>query len=370
MSAMCNIIESFCSIQTSQTDNVNIFLNVILLEFGYSGQIVSMLVQLINLDQTRLVNQCRNQTNFRIFHQLLAGLDMKTRVDLQLTDIDLDNNLFIRNALCMSTRDTCDWYTVLQSFEQLNFTKDEIQTIQTLLAVVYHLGTTSNQTRQSGMCIAASLLGVTYDQLYECIYTQHASSKNTFEFNDYKDNDECTSGGSGSMYSSNTNLHSSSSATTSTECLKGFCIYLYHECLSLISNCINRAFQNTNQMTTTSLLLIDPPGFQMNADSNNGTYFDLINNYLCERFQLMYYQLNFINKIEKYTLEGLDIDLIEHVPESPSTLVSLLDKPPSILRSVNLQSLNDQSKLGNCGFDSFFIYFKTYDRLWCIIVGL
>jgi hypothetical protein len=77
-------------------------------------------------------------------------------------------------------------------------------------------------------------------------------------------------------------------------------------------------------------------------------------NYLSERLKLMFFQTSFINPIEKCAQEGLDIDLVEHIPESPSALVNWLDKPPapsSILSRTNpnQQTAINDSKSNNNG---------------------
>jgi len=70
-------------------------------------------------------------------------------------------------------------------------------------------------------------------------------------------------------------------------------------------------------------------------------------NYLSERLQLLFYQINFINPIEKCAQEGLNVDLVEHIPESPSQLVNWFDKPPApviLNRTVNTIQSNGQLK--------------------------
>ena len=149
---------------------------------------------------------------------------------------------------------------------------------------------------------------------------------------------------------------------TPTECLQGFCIGLYQEALNLLANFINRAFKptqaNSNQAVANSMLIIDPPGFQYQKSGALGSYSDLLCNYISERLQLLFFQINFINPIEKCAQEGLDIDLVEHIPESPSALVNWFDKPPaptSILYRANNSNTNImgspsiQSDSSNCG---------------------
>lgn len=250
----------------------------------------------------------------------------------------------------------------------LNFNENEVKAILSILAAIYHLGnagaikqqttaTTSFLNRgqfqnQNEAYKAAHLLGVSYEQLVESVFTL----RNTNAFSG--------SGGGGSNSSKYHHLTASTATSSHTspdqyaayqhnlsplECLYGFVIGLYQECLNLLTNCINRTFKTHNQTSTCSLLIVDPPGFQTST-KNAANYADLISNYVAERLQLLFYQLNFINPIEKYTQEGLDIDLVEHIPESPSALVNWLDKPPHMVRNNNsnqsTSSIDSQSSLG------------------------
>ena len=85
------------------------------------------------------------------------------------------------------------------------------------------------------------------------------------------------------------------------ECLQGFCMGMYQECLNLLSNFINRCFkpaQNNphvyynNQSVANSMLLIDPPGFHYQAQTIAqstpcmASYSDLLCNYL--RYHLVF----------------------------------------------------------------------------------
>ena len=227
---------------------------------------------------------------------------------------------------------------VLDSFKTLSFSENELQTVLSLIGAVVHLGragAVSNQTKGAQFRNpddaqkAASLLGVSLVQLGESIFTVNTTVNTS------------TNGKSSSRVSPDP---TSSSQLSPIECLQGFCIGLYQECLNLIVNLINRSFKPVqasgsnrasfyyhHQSVSNSMLVIDPPGFQSSSNSS-ASYADLICNYLTERLQLMFYQINFINPIEKCAQEGLGIDLVEHIPESPSALVNWFDKPPSNLQ--------------------------------------
>lgn len=137
---------------------------------------------------------------------------------------------------------------------------------------------------------AAQLLGITYNQLNEAVFcslvgnaasshgiggpggtSASSSSHNTprHKYSHLSNNGSRLSPAdtTSSLLSSNSN-----STLTPIECLQGFCLGLYQECLSLIVNCINRTFKppfNQNQAIANSMLLIDPPGFQAHKSSTS-----------------------------------------------------------------------------------------------------
>jgi len=241
----------------------------------------------------------------------------------------------------------------MDSFKILNFTNEEVKALLSILAAIVHLGragacslnSTSNHQKVFGQFQsaneahkAANLLGITFSQLNEHVFSlsTHSNLSSSTNSNLRSKYGNLSSNGSSRVSPADTSsMHITQSPI---ECLQGFCIGLYQECLNLISNYINRSFKAThvnpniyynNQSVSNSMLLIDPPGFhyQKNNSKHLASYSDLLCNYLSERLQLMFFQINFINPIEKCAQEGLDIDLVEHIPESPSGLVNWFDRP-------------------------------------------
>ena len=70
------------------------FTQLVSVDFDTSGQIVSTSIQASMLEKTRVVRRPEGEPNFNIFYQMLAGLDPKTRRDLNLESLN-DPNLFM-----------------------------------------------------------------------------------------------------------------------------------------------------------------------------------------------------------------------------------------------------------------------------------
>lgn len=270
---------------------------------------------------------------------------------------------------------------ILDSFKILNFTNEEVKALFSILAAICHLGragscsvnSVSNHQKIFGQFQsaneahkAANLLGITFSQLNEHVFSLNTHSNLSSTTNSNLRSKYGNLSNNGSSRVSPADVSSMHHTLSPIECLQGFCIGLYQECLNLITNFINRSFKPAaqlnpnmyynNQSISNSMLLIDPPGFHYQSKTNGevhaSSYSDLLSNYLSERLQLMFFQINFINPIEKCAQEGLDIDLVEHIPESPSTLVNWFDKPPasnSIILPRGSNSSENTNSTNTCG---------------------
>ena len=79
LSAVYCLLNAFCSVATSRNvDGASRFLNIFLLEFNRAGQLASLLLQLVALDQTRLIYQPNDESNFLIFYYLVFGCSEET----------------------------------------------------------------------------------------------------------------------------------------------------------------------------------------------------------------------------------------------------------------------------------------------------
>jgi hypothetical protein len=386
LNSIFNLLNAFCSIKTKRNGSANRFLNVFLLEFNNSGQLASILLQTIQFDQTRLINQNDFESNYLILYYLLLGINNNYKNEFQLNNVDMDD-LFNDNILFQSKNFSIrnDNYRkcfdlVMESLKILNFDEQEIKSLFSILLAIVYLGKADaiklngNNGQRLGQFKsandahkAASLLGISFNQLNDCVFTfMNLPNTSSGKYG------HLSSHGS-SRVSPDPNSSYLPNNLTPLECLQGFCLGLYSECVNLIINCINRSFKSNsnsnnqngyvyNQSISNSMLIIDPPGFQYQLYENNQSipcsYSELMCNYLSERLKLMFFQVSFINPIEKCAQEGLDIDLVEHIPESPSALVNWLDKPPAPTSFLNrnnpnsssssaLSAQNDSNKLSN-----------------------
>lgn len=275
--------------------------------------------------------QSNNESNFLIFYYILFGADSSLKSELQIENASITetgNNLFFqsnRNGRKLENISVDHFKKVMSAFEALNFKESEIKAILSIIAAIVLLGQAgamqTNSNSRNGQFNnpndahrAANLLGVSFQQLNDNIFCNVPSNSQNSS-NIHTKYGHLSNNGS-SKVSPDTG---SQPNLTAVECLEGFCLGLYQEVLNLLTNFINRSFKSTTsnniyqqqQSISNSMLLIDPPGFQYQETQTDiktpASYSDLMCNYLSERLQLMFYQINFINPIEKCAQEGLDV---------------------------------------------------------------
>ncbi|VDI10701.1 Hypothetical predicted protein [Mytilus galloprovincialis] len=86
---------------------------------------------------------------------------------------------------------------------------------------------------------------------------------------------------------------------------------------------------SSNYRTSTSISILDTPGFQNPSTcgrQTGATFEDLCHNYSQERLQLLFHDITFTMQQDKYSQEGITCDF-EFVTSSPASMVSLIDKP-------------------------------------------
>ena len=100
LNAMFCLLNAFCCVRTERNayGAANRFLNVFLLEFGHSGQLASILLQMITFDQTRLVYQPNDESNYLIFYYLMLGAEDGVKSELQIGGDELNGSLWFQST--------------------------------------------------------------------------------------------------------------------------------------------------------------------------------------------------------------------------------------------------------------------------------
>jgi myosin XVIII len=364
VNAINTILEAFGNTKTIINTNATRFTQIFSLDFDHSGQIGSASVQILLMEKIRAGRRVNNESPFHVITRLLAGAEGHLKKELQLDNINLDEtNLFVYISSKLEERQkaSSDFVRLVQAFHTLNVDQNSVKAIWCVLAAIYHLGMASATKVGSGNTAriqfshpsaarkAASLLGVSMEELIAAAFTQHSSSNPGTPTKSLSDSSDNT-------------------LNTAFDSLEGLVIGLYSEAMAAAVSLINKAI-STSVHTIASILLVDSPGFQNPAScglQSGATLSDLKHNYLQERLQLLFHHTTLVMPRERYAQEMVEIDTEGFNESFPGPIVSLIDRSPQShvvrtsqrdLREVDrrglLWLLDEESIYPNSNDDSF-----------------
>lgn len=321
------ILEAFGNSKTVINSNATRFTQIFSLDFDHAGQIASASLQILLMEKQRAGRRANGESNFHAITRLLAGAEGPLKRELQLDNVNLDEtNLFVSISSKLEERQkaSADFVKLVQAFHTLNIDQNSVKAIWCVLAAIYHLGLASATKVGSGSTArvqfsqpsaarkAATLLGVSMEELIACAFTTSLSNSNpgtpTRSPPDIGDN----------------------TLNAAFDSLEGLVMGLYSEALAAAISLINKAI-STSTHTIASILLVDSPGFQNPASCGlqaGATLSDLKHNYLQERLQLLFHHTTLVMPRERYAQEMVEIDTEGFNETFPGPLVSLIDRSP------------------------------------------
>ncbi|KAJ5833403.1 hypothetical protein N7474_001714 [Penicillium riverlandense] len=139
------ILEAFGNAQTVRNHNSSRFGKFIRIEFSRSGQISGAWIDWYLLEKSRVVKPNPNERNYHVFYQLLQGADRKTRDDLLLSDLQIEDFAYTRegNDSIVGVSDRDEWNSLIEAFHVMNFSDNDQLCILRTIAAVLHLGNVS-----------------------------------------------------------------------------------------------------------------------------------------------------------------------------------------------------------------------------------
>ncbi|XP_052800261.1 unconventional myosin-XVIIIa-like isoform X4 [Mya arenaria] len=322
LNAVTVLLEAFGNSRTILNTSASRFAQLTTMDFDHNGQIVSAAIQVLLFEKTRVVRRPEGEPTFHVFYQLLAGVDSKLRSELQLNNLS-DPNLFMTPLQKAEDKQRAMqyWARIYAAMEKVGMTEEEIRSICSVLAAIYHLGVAGASkgnnnkgqfARPAGAQKAASLLGISPEELARNIFSSSGTA---------------TLGRTTSMRNSPADKGAEAN-TTAMEALEGFVIGLYSDVFNAIVSLINRSL-SSNFRSMSSITVVDSPGFQNPATCGRQTgasFEDLCHNYTQEKLQLLFHELVFTTPQDRYSQENIECDF-EFVTTSPAAMVSLIEKP-------------------------------------------
>ncbi|XP_015247579.1 PREDICTED: unconventional myosin-XVIIIa-like isoform X5 [Cyprinodon variegatus] len=331
--AVYTVLEAFGNASTSLNGNASRFSHIVSLDFDQAGLVTSASIQTMLLEKMRLTRRPEGESTFNVFYYLMAGVDGALRTELHLNHF-ADNNAFgiLPQTKAEDKQRASQQFSKLQvALKVLGISTDEQRALWLVLGAIYHLGAAGATktgrkqfARHEWAQKAAYLLGCTLEELSSSIFKHQAKGTLPRPGTIRQASEENGSADAGSK-------------STAMECLEAMACGLYSEVFAVVVSLINRALKSS-QHSMCSLLIVDTPGFQnprLAKRESGATFEDLCHNYTQERLQSLFYQRTFVQELERYKEENIELALEDTEP-STSLSVAVIDQTSShaIVRTV------------------------------------
>uniref|UniRef100_A0A4W3ITE7 Myosin XVIIIA n=1 Tax=Callorhinchus milii TaxID=7868 RepID=A0A4W3ITE7_CALMI len=322
--AVYSILEAFGNSSTSMNVNATRFSQIISLDFDQTGQVASASVQTMLLEKLRVAKRPENEGTFNVFYYLLAGADSTLRTELHLNHF-AENSLFGITPLSKpeEKQKAAQQFNKLQvAMKVLGISVDEQKAFWHILGAIYHLGAAGATkagrrqfARHEWAQKAAYLLGCSLEELSSSIFKHQLKGTLPRSPSIRQGSDESGQGdGSGPKIAA-------------MDCLQGIASSLYGELFVLLISLINRALKSTLH-SFCSIMIVDTPGFQNPQSTNHdraGTFEELCHNYAQERLQTLFYERTFLQEMDRYKEENIELAL-DDIESSSSFSVAAIEQ--------------------------------------------
>ncbi|KAM9348019.1 unconventional myosin-XVIIIa-like [Symphorus nematophorus] len=331
--AVYTVLEAFGNASTCMNGNASRFSHIVSLDFDQAGLVTSASIQTMLLEKMRVTRRPDGESTFNVFYYLMAGVDSSLRTELHLNHF-AENHAFriMPPTKAEDKQRTSQQFSKLQAaMKVLGISGDEQRAFWLVLGAIYHLGAAGATkagrkqfARHEWAQKAAYLLGCTLEELSSSIFKHQAKGTLPRASSVRQASDENGTADAGSK-------------ATAMECLEAMTSGLYSELFTILISLINRALKSS-QHSLCSLLIVDTPGFQnprLAKRECSATFEDLCHNYTQERLHALFYQRTFVQELERYKEENIELALDDTEP-STSLSVAVVDQASSqaLVRTV------------------------------------
>uniref|UniRef100_A0A8C5H6E4 Unconventional myosin-XVIIIa-like n=1 Tax=Gouania willdenowi TaxID=441366 RepID=A0A8C5H6E4_GOUWI len=336
--AVYSVLEAFGNASTCLNSNASRFSHIVSMDFDQACLVTSASIQTMLLERTRVTRRPVGESTFNVFYYLMAGVDGSLRTELHLNHFAENNAFGITPQTKVEDKQRASQqFSKLQAaMKVLGISGDEQKAFWLVLAAIYHLGAAGATkgeanggfhahvsagrkqfARHEWAQKAAYLLGCTLEELSSSIFKHQAKGTRPRTSTVRQASDENGTADTGSK-------------ATAMECLEAMASGLYSELFTILISLINRALK-CSQHSLCSLLIVDTPGFQnprMAKCEGGATFEDLCHNYTQERLQTLFYQRTFVQELERYKEENIELSL-DDTELSTSLSVAVVDQASS-----------------------------------------
>ncbi|XP_053130593.1 unconventional myosin-XVIIIa isoform X13 [Hemicordylus capensis] len=324
--ALHTILEAFGNSSTSLNGNATRFSQIISLDFDQAGQVASASIQTMLLEKLRVAKRPANEAAFNVFYYLLACPDNALRTELHFNHL-AENNVFgiVPLSKPEEKQKAAQQFSKLQAaLKVMGISSEEQKALWLVLGAVCHLGAAGATkdgdeagrkqfARHEWAQKAAYLLGCTLEELSSSIF-KHQPKGTLQRSTSFRQGPEeaALADGSGPK-------------TSALECLEALASGLYSELFTLLISLLNRALKS-NQRSLCSMMVVDTPGFQnpeMAGQSRGATFEELCHNYAQERLQMLFHERTFVQELERYKEENIELSLDALEPSTSGSVATV-----------------------------------------------
>ncbi|XP_042298160.1 unconventional myosin-XVIIIa isoform X3 [Sceloporus undulatus] len=324
--ALYTVLEAFGNSGTTLNANATRFSQIISLDFDQAGQVASASVQTMLLEKLRVARRPTNEATFNVFYYLLACPDSALRTELHFNHL-AEKNVFGIAPLSKpeEKQKAGQQFSKLQAAMKVMGISSERQAgFLARLGAIYHLGAAGATkdgdeagrkqfARHEWAQKAAYLLGCTLEELSSSIF-KHQPKGTLQRSTSFRQGPEeaALADGSGPKASA-------------LECLEALASGLYSELFTLLISLLNRALKSS-QRSLCSMMIVDTPGFQnpeMAGQSRGATFEELCHNYAQERLQTLFHERTFVQELERYKEENIDLSLDALEPNTSGSVATV-----------------------------------------------
>nr|XP_020659098.1 unconventional myosin-XVIIIa isoform X3 [Pogona vitticeps] len=325
--ALYTVLEAFGNSGTSLNSNATRFSQIISLDFDQAGQVASASVQTMLLEKLRVAKRPVNEATFNVFYYLLACPDSTLRTELHFNHL-AENNVFGTIPLSKpeEKQKAAQQFSKLQAaMKVMGLSSDEQKACWLILGAIYHLGAAGATkdgdeagrkqfARHEWAQKAAYLLGCTLEELSSAIFKHQPKGTALQRSTSFRQGPEDVALADGS-----------GPKASALECLEAFTSSLYSELFTLLISLLNRALKSS-QRSLCSMMIVDTPGFQnpeMGGQSRGATFEELCHNYAQERLQTLFHERTFVQELERYKEENIELSLDALEPNTSGSVATV-----------------------------------------------
>uniref|UniRef100_A0A8C8EUG0 Myosin XVIIIAa n=1 Tax=Oncorhynchus tshawytscha TaxID=74940 RepID=A0A8C8EUG0_ONCTS len=324
--AVYTILEAFGNSSTSMNGNASRFSHIVSLDFDQAGQVASASIQTMLLEKLRVTRRPEGESTFNVFYYMMAGIHTMVFI---IKTVHIDSCCFSPHPPVLAQSEdkqrASQQFTKLQAaMKVLGISGEEQRAFWLVLGAIYHLGAAGATkagrkqfARHEWAQKAAYLLGCTLEELSSSIF-KHQAKGTLPRASSIRQGTDDAAGEASAM-----------------ECLEAMASGLYSELFTLLVSLINRALKSS-QHSLCSLLIVDTPGFQnprLAKRERGATFEELCHNYTQERLQTLFYQRTFVQELERYKEENIELPLDDMEPNT-SLSVAAVDQASSQVRTL------------------------------------